>query len=227
MFRLFTLAVILLIVISVAAIADEIKSVRTSTSNRIDGLPQVLQPVSPDADGFDVLPALDPMVACDGRWQGPAGYVVSGWLWGDEYYAVYQDPAETGCINTYPFDITSVSWQFITEEDDVTMYLQPLIYDYTDPDVIGSAICTGATYEITLATAGNWLASLPIECQVDGPYYAGIYVQTSGLQNIVELVIDDGTTVPPRSDACYNNYRDMWEDLVDDYSHNNLLIWRE
>ena len=181
-----------------------------------------------DASGAPVA-VKDPTDLCNGEWHSTAAYFISGWFKGNEYYACYQDPIETGCSNTYPFGVTDIKW-FVQVQSAVTFDIQPLVYDYTVPDVIGSPLCSGPTYNISIPSSGGWVLTIPLgdTCCVDGPYYAGVYVPTTGLQNILDIVTDDGVAVPPRSDACYNDYGSGWKDLVDDEGFTyNLKLWSE
>jgi hypothetical protein len=171
----------------------------------------------------------DPADLCHGEWHGAAAYYIGGWFTGDEYYAIYQDPVETGCSNTYPFGVVNIIW-FVQAMTAVTFDVQPLVYDYTVPDVIGEPLCSGPVYSVTLPSAGGYIITMPLgdTCCVDGPYYAGIYVATELGQYVLEIVTDDGVEVPPRSDAAYNDYGDGWMDMVDQLSLTyNLKLWSD
>ena len=73
---------------------------------------------------------------CDGEWHGAPAWALPDWYQGAEYYAVYQDPDETGCTDTYPFEIESVMWSLQNDTDqELQIDVRPLIYtlDLTDP----------------------------------------------------------------------------------------------
>ncbi len=183
-----------------------------------------------EIDASGALAAVkDPADLCHGEWHGSAAYYISGWFHGNEYYACYQDPIETGCLNTYPFGVTDIKW-YVYAQAAVTFDIQPLVYDYTVPDVIGPPLCAGPIYNVSLPSSGEWTITLPLgdTCCVDGPYYAGVYVPTNLGAGILEIATDDGVTVTPRSDASYNDYGSGWDDLVDVYGFTyNLKLWSD
>ncbi len=161
----------------------------------------------------------DPADFCDVQWQGEPYYYWNNTVFGPECWAAYQDPVETGCPTpVYPFGVTEITWVVYAHQD-VTIDVQPVIYDYSDPDVIGPLLCEGPIHNFTLP-AGGWILGLPFEdtCCVYGPYYAGVIMHTDLGPDVLSIVTDDGVGVPPRSDATYwNPYcQEGWLDLVDD-----------
>ena len=172
-----------------------------------------------------------PRAYCDGEWQGPLAAVLPNWLYGAESYASYQDPTETGCAGTYPFEVSTVVWQVYAQGSaTITFQIQPKVWAYTTPDVIGAEMCGGPLYSVNLPGAGAYSISLPFSssCCVYGPYYAGVYIATALGSGVLDLILDDGVVVAPRSDANYNNSGTLWYDLVDDVGWPwNLRLWSE
>ncbi len=161
----------------------------------------------------------NPADFCDVQWQGSPYYYWDNTVFGPECWAAYQDPVETGCPTpVYPFGVTEITWT-VYAYDTVTFDVQPVIYDYSDPDVIGPILCEGPIHNFVLE-AGGWILTLPFEdtCCVYGPYYAGVILHTDLGADRLAIVTDDGVVVPPRSDATYwNPYcQEGWLDFVDD-----------
>jgi len=210
------------------------RSLDQSTMQELSSQATVLYPVA--IDGVPVIqpkqdnpPLGSPEATCDGLWQGPLGGYVGGWFYGDESYAVYQDPDETGCENTYPFTINNVR-SFLNAQGEATFEIQALIWEYGGPDSIGTVLCTGPVLSFEIPDAGLYeiFPNFDEPCVVGGPYYAGFACATLLGANVIDVLVDDGAQVPPRSDACYNDYGAGWEDLVDDAGFTwNLLLWSE
>ncbi|MBU8934361.1 MAG: dockerin type I repeat-containing protein [candidate division Zixibacteria bacterium] len=223
--RTFTLLVAmgLLVLLIAPSWADPIEKPQQVKAIALTATPVNITPqlIQPDQGGNRAF--------CDGEWQGGLAYFVGGWLYGEEYYAAYQDPVETGCLNTYPFEVTAINWAVHVQQA-LTVEMQPLVFDYGDPDVIGNVICPGPLYTVSFPSPGAYIVSLPFPdpCCVTGPYYAGLWVPTALGFDLLDVVVDDGVIVPPRSNATYNNYNGEWLDLIDDAGFTwNLELWSE
>jgi hypothetical protein len=151
---------------------------------------------------------------------GSAYWFFSGWLWGLEYYANYQDPELYGCTAVWPFDVTEIDIQlnFPAEWVEAPVYVQGFVFaDYgtpecPEPEPTPGFICSTAVYGYTIPAGGGYF-ELPMyleeECCVYQPYFAVVYIHSdlNGLD--VDLVTEDGD-VPCRS---YNDYGSGWGDL--------------
>jgi hypothetical protein len=156
---------------------------------------------------------------------GTPYWSISSWLVGDEWYAEYQDPEEFGCVDVWPFQVTSVGFNLqVSAAQDVDV--QGFVYDLdlTDPGcpVPGAQLCSTPEYTVSLPGAGHWIIELPMtdECCVNGPYFSVVYIAT---YPIYETLIADNNPVTCRS---YNDYGFGWEDLVDVYGFpGQMLFW--
>jgi len=183
--------------------------------------------VVPDKAGPDAV--------CDGDWQGGIFSYLGSWYTGDEYYAVYQDPEELGCENTYPFRVTSVKWHMQNmTQGALSIMVRPILYtaDLSDPlcPKPGVMIRRGGLYDVNLSSAGTWDVTFPFDFCVEGPYFVGIHCPEFIGFGQLGLIVDNGTTEPflARSCATYNNYGGWWTDLIDDESmSNNMRLWSE
>ena len=136
-------------------------------------------------------PRLVPGTFCNGEWQGGATYFISGWFWGGEIFAGYQDPAYgmadvfgPGCTTpAYTFDVTAVEmWMFAQAAAmPVTVDAQPLVWDadLSNPacPIPAGLLCAGPIYSYGLGAGGAYIFNMafPIECCVTGPYFASVY----------------------------------------------------
>ncbi len=186
--------------------------------------------------------ALSPDDLCDGEWMGPVDAAVL-WYYGQEYYAVYQDPEETGCTNTYPFEVTTVYWDLFNEgggAGDLTINVQPVIYsvDLSNPACPkpGVVIARGDVVPVFVGDGELVTVELPISptsirC-VTGPYFAGVHCPDYIGWNTLSVVIDNpaASLFGLRTCATYNCYRGYWEDLVtipQTAFTENIRLWSE
>ncbi|GAB4325866.1 MAG: hypothetical protein Kow0074_19960 [Candidatus Zixiibacteriota bacterium] len=162
---------------------------------------------------------------CDGQWQGGIAFFIGGWLYGDEFYATYQDPEELGSCagnnDVYTFDVTAINWILYRGQSGYAglLHLQPIVYENAGDiscAVPGNVLCAGPLYEFDLAgAAGNVLGfSLPLdtECCVFDPYFGGAYFADFLGPDVIDVITDDGSGGLP---AChvYNDYGSGWVDL--------------
>lgn len=177
-------------------------------------------------------PAAAEATLCDGEWQGPSAvYLPSSFLQAPSVFAVYQDPVEAGCPNVYPFEVTAVDWIMQAGAGGIDVVLRPVIWevDLTDPQcpVPGDIMTTGPSYPIVL-TPGGWKVGMPLASSsvcVFGPYFAGVEVVSEGPGNDFGVVLDDGTTVPPRTCANYLDYGSGWSDFLTAVTARNLRMF--
>jgi hypothetical protein len=224
-----TLAVfVLFFMTAVGEVVGE-NAVPTGTEKKI--APSVI-PLDAQVERIDIgsneMTASD-RAACHGEWQGPAVFAFPGWLIGDETYASYQDPTETGCTDTYPFEVTSVGWTVYAQSSStVSFQVQPKVFNYDGLGQPANEICAGPIYMVNLPGTGGYRLTLPLPdpCCVNGPYCAAVYVLPTINGGSLDLVLDDGVAVPPRSDANFNDWGTGWVDLVDDQGWTwNLSLW--
>jgi hypothetical protein len=227
--RIFKLLILLLLIVPATLTAENAERVN------IEAVPLAGQVVPVYPDG--VAPSkINPDMACDGEWQGPGALAVTGFYEGNEYYTVYQDPTETGCTNTYPFEVHNVLWTVSNNTPgDLTISVIPIIYtaDLSNPACPKPGVVwyRGPLYSFVLPASVSGTVNFPITgACVNGPYFAGIFCPEYIGGGLLNLVIDDGTTPPflLRQCASYCNYRGRWEDIVLDYgSPGNLKIWSD
>lgn len=201
----------------------------------------------PDKPEFSALPdgpvsqisvtGLSPLqgsaAVCDGEWQGPGAILLTGWYFGAETYATYQDPDETGCLQTYPFEVQNVYWDVSNETGaQLDLNIMPVIYevDNSDPDCEqrpGAVKCQGQVYTVSLPAGFIGIIALPITCCVNGPYFAGVICPDVNL-GALGFIVDDPAPNPARGCSSYNDYGFGWEDLVNLHSWPwNLRLWSD
>jgi hypothetical protein len=93
---------------------------------------------------------------------GTPYWSISSWLVGDEWYAEYQDPEEFGCVDVWPFQVTSVGFNLqVSAAQDVDV--QGFVYDLdlTDPGcpVPGAQLCSTPAYTVSLPSDGHWISA--------------------------------------------------------------------
>ena len=175
---------------------------------------------------------------CHGQWQGePFAAVPWYHIGGQEYYAVYQDPRETGCPDVYPFEVQNVFWWVDNgNEVDVELEVCPVIYtvDRSDPECPrpGVVWCRGEPVTL-IVYAYTWTQIvLPLGgCCVTEPYFAGVEIPSSLGYLSLGLVVDNGVSMvgeTPRPCAGYSNREGYWMDLVfgADFQ-GNLMLWSD
>ncbi len=173
--------------------------------------------------------------ACTGEWQGPISAQITNWFTGDEIYAVYQDPVESGCALTYPFAIQSVHWDVYNntaESIDLSpMNVYILAVDYTEDgcripgDTLHSHVLYGDVLDPNGVTQLEF--SVSSDC-VSGPFFIALDVVGGEPAGDVGLIIDDPSPDPARTCAVYNDWGSGWQDLVvDEGWSNNMRMWAE
>lgn len=201
-------------------------------------VPMANQPITKPAVGrilpidgaVDAKPQFGPTRAvCEVRWQGSGNIAYLDWLTGMEAYAVYQDPTETGCNNTYPFGVVSIIWPvYVRVPTDLRLY--PAVVS----DTIDAGGChypwtplyLGADTLIHLSDTGLHRLEIFLHDTVcvRGPYFAGVVIDTLLNIGFADIVVDSG--VPPRLCASYNDYGHGPADLVSGSGFaNNLKLW--
>ena len=175
---------------------------------------------------------------CDGEWMGVPRYSLNSWFTGGEYYATYQNPIETGCpaLTTYPFEVQNVMWHvFNPGATNLVIDIQPVIYtsENLSPTCArpGEICCYGPTYTVTIVP-GSVLITLPIDCCVYGPYFAGVlapdFIGTGLLGIVTDSAGTGGTFGASRACGNYNNYQGLWEDLIVAYGFpGNIRLWSD
>lgn len=177
-----------------------------------------------------ILQAYSPDEYCSGKWQGPLGGYVDSWFGGNEYYAIYQDPAELGCTDTYPFQVTKIIWPIYTDQV-ISIEVKPIIYSLAGTPECprpGDIIYEGPLMTFENLEAGGQYIFMDLEepvCVYE-PYFAGFYF--SGQESNLNIYVDDGMIVAPRECAAYNDYGYGWRDLVAQENFEwNMYLWSE
>jgi hypothetical protein len=174
---------------------------------------------------------------CDGEWQGGGAFFYGGWLYGDEFYAAYQDPENLGTCNgapdVYTFDVTAINWFVYVEAGGapVDYDIQPLVYDNGGDalcPVPGNVLCDGPLYTVNFPSDGGYILNLPFvdQCCSYNDYFAGVYVATYTGPGILTIIIDDGVTVPPATCYTYNDFGGGWYDFGAGQGY-NFELWSE
>jgi len=184
------------------------------------------------SSGTDRLPQ-----DCHGEWHGTTLLPWQGWFRGHEYYAVYQDPNETGCTDTYPFSVMNVYCVLGNPNPGViNIPMRAVVFtaDWSNPECPrpGVVVRLGPVVDVPLDPSSFTMVTLPIDsCCVDGPYFAGVYCPIMVEPGIIDIVIDDPTDIgqpPLRPCASYNNPSGMWMDMVMDFQvPGNLKLWSD
>ncbi|MFZ5981172.1 MAG: hypothetical protein ACOYVF_11125, partial [Candidatus Zixiibacteriota bacterium] len=175
---------------------------------------------------------LSPADYCAGIWHGTLSGHVGSFFRGDEYYVTYQDPAEVGCTETYPFAVAKIIWPIYANET-FDIELVPMIFRSIDVDGCnypGDILYEGSPVPFEDISPGGQYIYIPLEDTVCiyEPYFIGFYVtdSVSGL----DLYVDDGMNPAPRSCAVYrkSSTGSFWYDLVDFYGFEwNVCLWSE
>lgn len=156
---------------------------------------------------------------------GTAAWFVPGWIYGQEWYANYQDPTSTppGCTDVWPFKVTEIDFQLNFPDTctgyDVafTGYIFQNMGTPSCPEpgaYPGDIICSTAVYTFTIPVGGGYFEfPMPLteECCVNAPYFAAVYIWTNLMNAGVDMVTEDNATATCRS---YNDYGGGWVDLV-------------
>ncbi|MGH8015037.1 MAG: DUF7451 domain-containing protein, partial [Candidatus Zixiibacteriota bacterium] len=184
-------------------------------------------------------PAASRLTICNGDWMGTPRYALNSWFFGNEYYATYQDPTETGCPagTTYPFQVDTIKWHIYNPAaTPFSMSVQGIIWDVdrTNPacPVPGSVICYTQMFTLNIPAGPSILISIPMDsgCCLYGPYFVGVYVPDVLGGGVLGIVTDSagfgGSFGAKRNCANYNNYRGFHEDLIVAYGFpGNLRLW--
>jgi hypothetical protein len=187
---------------------------KTARTLRLPTPPQLLGGTSrPLTASGRLAAALD---TCDGYWQGTPELRSVGWILGQEVYASYQNPVETGCQNPYPFTVTDVFWAVVVDGD-VSLPLQPVIASNqgtADCPYPGILLCLGQEDTVALS-AGAWILQMPLnmECSVAEPYFACVYLPDAAGAGIADLIFD-ADTLNPLMCRSYDDWGEGWQDLA-------------
>jgi len=143
-------------------------------------------------------------------------WLITQWIWGDEVYAHYEDPAAFGCTSPYPFRVTEVTFELNTYgAESFSAYASVNDLDLTVPACPkpGADICVSSTYTFNITAAGYYQLTIPFPtpCCVNGPYFAEFHI--IGALNTPDGVSDNA----PVNCHSYNDWGSGWKDLVVQY----------
>ncbi|MFH1699775.1 MAG: PQQ-binding-like beta-propeller repeat protein [Candidatus Zixiibacteriota bacterium] len=171
---------------------------------------------------------------CTGKFQGPINGYYLNWYTGNEYYAVYQDPSEQGCTDTYPFGVDFVRMQLlnVTTSSINLNGIRVMIWDvdYSEPGCPkpGEVLLTGSLLDVSIPATGM-VFDLTIYFSspfcVNGPYFAGILFSEYIGWGTIGIWADNPSSA--RACALYNDWGVGWKDLVVDQGMDHLMLWSE
>jgi hypothetical protein len=207
------------------------------TANAVSSLESVGKPVVKPQSHATVSQGVSPLgssersprALCEGNWQAGPSMAYLDWLTGMEVYFSYQDPAETGCLNTYPFGVVSIIWPvYVRVPTQIRVYpaILGLNVDSVSCTYPGLPACIGTDTVINLTDTGFQTLELflPDTCCVPGPFFAAIVVDTFLGTGLVDIVVDSGGTL--RTCASYNDFGHGPMDLVPVSGFtDNLKLW--
>lgn len=168
-----------------------------------------LRPV--EGTAVDVIP-FDRKDYCD--MTGTPAFFITNWIWGGEFYANFQEPYNYGCVDVFPFLVTTIGFELYTYSA-VHVDIRGIVYDNdgTSCPLPGAELCTTPVYGFDIPSDGWWVLSMDFldECCVYEPYFAGVEILTSFDDPLPDAVSgDDGMIC-----QSYNDWGSGWADLVD------------
>ncbi len=161
---------------------------------------------------------------CD-MWGFPA-YYWTGWIWGLEMWANYQDPYqfEYGCVDVFPCSVLTIQFDVRNPDtlNNVYMEIRPIVLANvgTDCPFPGDEVCAGPVGQIDLPP-GWWTIYLPLDpgCCMYEPYFAGVEILTDhSAAPLDHIAGNDG--LPCQS----YNYYGGWYDCVVDYGGPGMIL---
>jgi hypothetical protein len=185
--------------------------------NEANGRPQKALPSHTLLSGTPVrLGAPSGKDLCD--LAGTAAYFITGYIWGLEWYANYQDPVEHACTDVWPFKVSEIDFQMNFPATWVAMdvSLQGFILaDLGTPSCpepgyyLDDVICSTSVYTYNIPAGGGYFVlPLPMtdSCCLNHPYFAAVHIITD-LYGLGVDAVAEGTPATCRS---YNDYGAGW-----------------
>lgn len=189
--------------------ADRLAGLRGGAAVPLEGTPNQLIPY----DKTDL---------CD-MYGFPAWYW-TGWIWGLEMWANYQDPYQFayGCADVFPCSVLAIQFD-LRVPGPLHMDIRPIVFENigTVCPFPGAEVCTGPVYGIDFPDAGWWYFTMDLDpgCCMYEPYFAGIEILSDHSGDPLDHIAgDDGT--PCQS---YNEYGG-WYDCVVDYGGPGMIL---
>jgi hypothetical protein len=161
-----------------------------------------------------VAPMLRAGDTCTVYHGGPPAYYIPSWIIGAELYKAYQDPGKT-CERPYPFSIDAI-YLYLVYQASGSIYVSYDIEqaDLTDPNcpMPGSLLVISPLYQVTMDN-DFYLIQITLDTPVvvNGPYFIGLYFDSTGNPGAAALVTDT-IRVPCVS---YNDWGEGYVDLYD------------
>jgi hypothetical protein len=145
---------------------------------------------------------------------GPPAYYIPNWIVGGDLYKSYQDPGQT-CDRPYPFTIESISFYLMyLASGSIYMSFDIESVDTTDPScpMPGSLLTISPLYQVTMDN-DFYLIQITLDTPVvvEGPYFVGLYFDSSGNPEASGLVTDT-IRVPC---VTFNDWGEGYVDLYD------------
>ncbi|MCK4404197.1 MAG: hypothetical protein KAW02_03825 [candidate division Zixibacteria bacterium] len=158
----------------------------------------------------DVIP-FDRKDYCD--MTGTPAFFITNWIWGGEFYANFQEPYNYGCVDVFPFLVTTIGFELYAYSA-VHVDIRGIVYDNdgTSCPLPGAELCTTPVYGFDIPSDGWWILTMDMvdECCVYEPYFAGVEILTSFGDPLPDAISgSDGMIC-----QSYNDWGSGWADLV-------------
>jgi len=178
---------------------------------------------------YRAVPQFAAAELCTVRHVGDVAYEITPWLFGNEQYLAYQDPAMT-CDTPYPFNVREIYMLlYFRKEAIIDFSVEVQAVDLTDPSCPfpGDTVSASSVYRFQFTPPGLWRIAIPLDSAavVNGPYFAGFTIVTQLVdpdpQDSVTVLIEDFLPAPM---PCVNY--NIWDidvgyvDLADNEDYN-------
>ncbi len=130
---------------------------------------------------LNVNPSLSLADTCIVRNDTGLALQIDGWVWGNELYKNYIDPAADGCPSPYPFTIVAVNMPMLFHEaTPLSISVDIEAADMTNPScpVPGQLLSISSNYEVQVPEPGLYDLWVPLDSPVtvNGPFFAGFFI---------------------------------------------------
>ena len=199
-----TLSVVLILLLSVAAFADDREVVVKPLESAI-ATPIVLGPAGPAQD-------------CQVGNLNAASWAINNFIAPPEEYKLAFDPGATCTVCPVGMNVTTIHVFLQTATAcDIVMSVDLEVAAYPgDPDCPnpGPVVCASGLFNVGLPSAGLWDIGLPITCDcvsMDRTYLLGLNIQSVSCATVPALITDDG---PATACTNWNDFGAGWYDLL-------------
>ena len=169
-YRLATVAGLMLLLIAVSSMAQEKQQA------------QIIRVEDLSATELHSVLFLSAADTCLVRHDQGMIYRINGWVYGNELFKSYLDPAQT-CSDAYPFTVTAINMPMIFDDTtDLTVSMDVEAVDYTSYPgcpIPGETMTISADYDLAVPSGGGlfdiWIP-LDTPIVVNGPFFAGFFI---------------------------------------------------